>query len=261
MLAIIMKIPKMENIVYRQMPTPRELAGPRGKSLDVKAPGWGANVWYKFPGCAGGIVTAKIHSCIRDTEMIRCTFGDTNVFFIFQNLTETGAVNGCTFDCIRHAVFRMFSCLQINWQPFYLRQLLKFHPFDWLIISCGNIEKAKQIISDLFFFGAKGIILHFGVNDIEDESIPSDDVAYKISEAANQTKAKFPMSEIFISEITPRMGRHHASVTEVNAYVNDLVLRDRCSHHLIMKIKIRENSMLMQNILARKGVQGNQSGI
>ena len=27
----------------------------------------------------------------------------------------------------------MFSCLQINCQPFYLRQLLKFHPFDWMI--------------------------------------------------------------------------------------------------------------------------------
>ena len=27
----------------------------------------------------------------------------------------------------------MFSCLQINCQPFYLRQLLKFYPFDWLI--------------------------------------------------------------------------------------------------------------------------------
>ena len=27
----------------------------------------------------------------------------------------------------------MFSCLQINCQPFYLRQLLKFHPFHWII--------------------------------------------------------------------------------------------------------------------------------
>ena len=53
--------------------------------------------------------------------------------FISQNLTEMEAVTGCTFACICHTVFRMFSCLQFNWQPFYLRQLLKFHPFDWLI--------------------------------------------------------------------------------------------------------------------------------
>ena len=53
--------------------------------------------------------------------------------FIARNLTEIEAVAGCTFACISNTVFRMFSCLQINCQPFYLRQLLKFHPFDWMI--------------------------------------------------------------------------------------------------------------------------------
>ena len=54
--------------------------------------------------------------------------------FILQNLTEIEAVTGCTFfACICHTVFRMFSCLQINCQQFYLCQLLKFHLFDWLI--------------------------------------------------------------------------------------------------------------------------------
>ena len=53
--------------------------------------------------------------------------------FIARNLTEIEAVAGCTFACISNMVFRMFSCLQINCQPFYLRQLLKFHPFDWMI--------------------------------------------------------------------------------------------------------------------------------
>ena len=50
--------------------------------------------------------------------------------FISQNVTEIEALTGCTFACICHTIFRMFSCLQINWQPFYLRQLLKFHPFQ-----------------------------------------------------------------------------------------------------------------------------------
>ena len=48
-------------------------------------------------------------------------------FLISQNLTEKEAVTECTFACICHTVFRMFSCLQINCQ------LLKFYPFDWLI--------------------------------------------------------------------------------------------------------------------------------
>ena len=60
--------------------------------------------------------------------------------FISQNLTEIDAVTGCTFACICHTVFPMFSCLQINSQPFYLRQLLKFHPFDWLIEIYLQIE-------------------------------------------------------------------------------------------------------------------------
>ena len=53
--------------------------------------------------------------------------------FIARNLTEIEAVAGCTFACIPNTVFRMFSCLQINCQPFYLRQLLKFQSFDWMI--------------------------------------------------------------------------------------------------------------------------------
>ena len=46
---------------------------------------------------------------------------------IHRNLTEIEAVAGSTFACIRNTTF------QINCQPFYLCQLLKFHPFDWLI--------------------------------------------------------------------------------------------------------------------------------
>ena len=53
--------------------------------------------------------------------------------FIARNLTEIEAVAGCTFACICNTVFHMFSCLQNNCQPFHLLQLLKFHPFDWLL--------------------------------------------------------------------------------------------------------------------------------
>ena len=43
--AIIMKIPKMANIVYRQMPL--------GKRLEAKAPGWG-QIFMQIPGVLGG---------------------------------------------------------------------------------------------------------------------------------------------------------------------------------------------------------------
>ena len=45
--------------------------------------------------------------------------------FIARNLTEIEAVAGCTFACISYTVFRMFSCLQINCQPFYLRSAIE----------------------------------------------------------------------------------------------------------------------------------------
>ena len=53
--------------------------------------------------------------------------------FISRNLTEIETVNGYIIACICHTVFRLFSCLQIIWKAFYLRQLLKSDPFDWLI--------------------------------------------------------------------------------------------------------------------------------
>ena len=68
-------------------------------------------------------------------------------------------------------------------------------------------------------------------------------MAYKILEVANQTKAKFSMSENFISEITLRMDRHQASVTEVNAYLNDLVLTDRGSYHLISHENLNQREL------------------
>ena len=53
--------------------------------------------------------------------------------FIPRNLTEMDTVAGRTFACMCHTAIYMFSCLKIDCRPFYLWQLLKFHPFDWLI--------------------------------------------------------------------------------------------------------------------------------
>ena len=69
--------------------------------------------------------------------MTRCTFGDTNVFFYSPKFDRN---RGSHWTCICHTVFRLISCLQINWQPFYLCQLLKFHLVDWLIEICLHTE-------------------------------------------------------------------------------------------------------------------------
>ena len=70
--------------------------------------------------------------------MTRCTFGDTNLFFYFPKFDRNRGSHWMHF-CL-YTIFRMFPCLQINWQPFYLRQLLKFHPSDWPIGIYLQIE-------------------------------------------------------------------------------------------------------------------------
>ena len=69
---------------------------------------------------------------VRDTEMTR-TFGDTNVFFYFSKFDRNRGSQWMQFCLYMSHRISLLSCLQINWQPFYLCQLLKFHPFDWLI--------------------------------------------------------------------------------------------------------------------------------
>ena len=54
-------------------------------------------------------IKVNISRTVRDTEMTRSTYGNTNIFFDSRDLTEIEAVTGCTFACIC-----TFSCLQIK---------------------------------------------------------------------------------------------------------------------------------------------------
>ena len=63
---------------------------------------------------------------VRVMEMTHCTL-------YFPKFDRNRGSHWMHFACICHIVFCMFSCLKISWQPFYLHQLLKFHPLDWLI--------------------------------------------------------------------------------------------------------------------------------
>ena len=67
--AIIMEIPKMAKIVYRQMPAPWELSQQipaPWQNLGFKSSRVGANFLCKFPGVrGGGMVMDEIDTCIR----------------------------------------------------------------------------------------------------------------------------------------------------------------------------------------------------
>ena len=66
-LAIIMKISKMANIVYRQMPAPRELSqqipATQAKAWMQKPQG-GGKFLVQIPGGARGMVMDEIDTCI-----------------------------------------------------------------------------------------------------------------------------------------------------------------------------------------------------
>ena len=116
--------------------------------------------------------------------------------FIPRNLTEIEAITGCTFACVCNTVFRMFSCLQINCQPFYLRQLLKFHQFDWLIEiylqTEGQITHHKMVsLQPMSGFSPLFIIILTGTSDqaFHAREIPANNIIHVTdSLAVRQTR-------------------------------------------------------------------------
>ena len=73
----------MTNIVYRQMPAPRELPqqipAHRAKAW-MQKPRVGANFWCKSPGMRGGMVMDEIDTCINSrkaTVLLSFVFKDS----------------------------------------------------------------------------------------------------------------------------------------------------------------------------------------
>ena len=85
-------------------------------------------------------IKANISKTVRDTKVTRSKFWDVSVFFYSPKFDRNEGNHWMHFACICNTVFRMFSYLQINCQPFYLRQLLKFHQSDRLIEIYLQIE-------------------------------------------------------------------------------------------------------------------------
>ena len=75
-LAIKMKISKMANIVYRQMPAPRELPQQIPAPQAIKAIAWmqkpqgGSKRLVKSQGVRGGMVMDEIDTCISLTHIL-----------------------------------------------------------------------------------------------------------------------------------------------------------------------------------------------
>ena len=55
-------------------------------------------------------IKANISSTVRDMEMTRCTFGDTNVSFHYPKFDRNRGSRWMHFACIYETVLRMFYC-------------------------------------------------------------------------------------------------------------------------------------------------------
>lgn len=89
------------------------------------------------------------------------------------------------------------------------------------MIKCGNLQKAKEIISDPRFQEPNAIVVHCGVNDTESKSVQ--EICSQLVEVVTQACTSFPESKILISHITPRQDEYDQKVKSVNCFLdNDL---------------------------------------
>ena len=70
-----------------------------------------------------------------------------------------------------------------------------------ITIPCSNINWARNILKSHGIFYRSKILLHVGINDIDNEH--PQDIAYKLKLLAEEYKGKFKC-ELFFSDITPR---------------------------------------------------------
>ena len=89
------------------------------------------------------------------------------------------------------------------------------------IFPCGNIQKAKEAL-ETANFKTKILLLHFGVNDIE-ETHNSQSIAKNLLDVCELASNKFPAAKILVSEITPRQDDLQPVIEEVNSIFRNQV--------------------------------------
>ena len=97
------------------------------------------------------------------------------------------------------------------------------------ILKCGNIISLNRIVDDPHFY-VESIIIHVGVNDDESELHPHI-ITANLLKASAKMKSKFSNSNIFLSEVTPRLDDLQRKVTHVNDFLKLKAVDDNL--HLI----------------------------
>ena len=81
------------------------------------------------------------------------------------------------------------------------------------VITCGNVNSAENILKSSKIVKASKILLHIGVNDI-DEQHPQD-LAFNLRNLAEKFHGKFNC-QVFLSDVAPRGDYYEGHVHTVN---------------------------------------------
>ena len=99
---------------------------------------------------------------------------------------------------------------------------------DPVVIPCGNIKRAEEILKTNQIDSPHQIILHIGINDIDTQD--TRDIAVKLKTLAEAYQTRFNC-EVFISGVTPRADQYNSHVNTVNKE-----LRHHLSNSMVKRI-------------------------
>ena len=120
------------------------------------------------------------------------------------------------------------------------------------ILKYGNISSLNRIVDDPYFY--ESIVVHVGVNDVESETHP-DIIADNLLTASAKLKSKFPVTNVFLSEIIPRSDDLQIKVTHVNDYPR--LKASKYNLHLInhSNLQARSNFFNVKHVRSSTGVR------
>ena len=132
----------------------------------------------------------------------------------------------------------------INFKELLLTEEEETNP---VVITCGNIKRAEEILKTNQIDSPHQIIMHIGINDIDTQD--TSDIAVKIKTLAEayQTRSN---CEVFVSEVTPRGDQYNSHVNTVNKKLrhhlsNSMV--KRISHESLNPSHLHDNRHLRRN--------------
>ena len=92
------------------------------------------------------------------------------------------------------------------------------------ILRCGNISSLNRIVENPYFYNAEFTVVHVGVNDVESDT-DADVITDSLLTATAKLNSKFPATNMFLSEITPRSDDLQRKVIYVNEHLKIKALK------------------------------------